>query len=235
MDTYSSGRVARAIGVSVPRLHRAVERLGLNPSTTPGGHLRLSGGDVRAIVRVLGAVPPAAGMSRAAMQVVVALSRSPLGLRSGRAVARRAGLSPTGADRLLGELVAAGLVVKEHRRFVEGGITEGDLWRINWASPDWPAIAPVAGRAVLATRRPHQPPDRFPRRLGHLFWNAEVASIEPARHGDYLAGRLLLAHDAQGLAWAASNLSPASLRAAGRLRNVPGPTRALAENLAAAR
>lgn len=235
MDTYSSGEVAAILGVSVPTVHRAVARLDLTPAKTGGGHLRFTAAEVRPLIGALGAIPVVAGLSREAVQALAALARSPLGLRSARAVARRAVLSPTTAERLLGRLLSAGLVVKERRRFVEGRVTEGDLWQVNWSSRRWSAIAATVGRAVLPRQRAPRGTDRFPRRLAHLVWNAEVATLDRHRHARYLAERMIASADAQGLAWAASALPADALAAAGRLRGLGDADRALALNLAAAR
>ncbi len=235
MDTYSSGRVAVILGVAVPTVHRAVRRLDMRPDATAGGHRSVSYVEVSALTGAFGAIPVVPGFTREEVQVLAGLARSPLGLRSVRAVARRAVVSPTAADRLLGRLLAAGLVVKEQRRFVEGRVTDGCLWRIDWSSLRWPGLAPTVGRSVLPRPRARPQSARFPRRLGHLVWNADVATLDTRRHAAYLAERVMTSGDVQGLAWAATALPAESLASARRLRGLPAPARALAGNLADAR
>ncbi|MDQ3114533.1 MAG: hypothetical protein M3Q84_10660, partial [Actinomycetota bacterium] len=105
MDMRSAVSVAREAGTNVPRLLRAVDRLGLSPERTKGGTLRLSSDDVAALTQELGVVVSVADLRRSQLQVLAALARAPLGLRSGRAVARAAGLSPTAAIRALRDLI----------------------------------------------------------------------------------------------------------------------------------
>ena len=176
----------------------------------------------------------AVGLSRTETLVAAALSRRPLGLRSVRAVARAGAVSPAGARRALSRLERAGLVVHERRRFVEGPVVTGDLWRDDVTSPRWSELAPLLGSVVFAVR-PAPPAAGVPRRLAHLFWNADVSRLDPVDDGPYLAARLLLSGDPQALAWAATNLSASALRSVVGLRGVSPDRRALAENLAAAR
>ena len=112
MDMRSAVSVAREVGTNVPRLLRAVDRLGLSPERTRGGTLRLASDDVAALAQELGVVVPVADLRRSQVQVLAALARAPLGLRSGRAVARAAGLSPTAAMRALRDLIDLDLVLQ---------------------------------------------------------------------------------------------------------------------------
>ncbi|MHB8465081.1 MAG: helix-turn-helix domain-containing protein [Acidimicrobiales bacterium] len=234
MDGVSSGRLACILGVSVPTVHRAVARLELGPPRTAGGHMRFRPEEVVALISTLGVAPRVDGLSREDVFVLTALARSPLGLRSARAVARASGVSPTTARRSLDGLVSAGLALHDRKRFVEGSVVEGELWRARVTSARWAELAPALSRVILPTRGDVRR-ERFPRRLAHLLWNADLARVDRVEHGAYLASRLLTSGDPQAAAWASANLSAAAIRSVVGLRGVPADRQALAENLAAAR
>jgi DNA-binding transcriptional ArsR family regulator len=230
----TSSEVARWLGVSVPSIHRAVARLGLSPLRLERG-LRFSLAEVQALTRSLGAVPTVPGWRRHDVQVLAALSQAPLGLRSARAVARRAGVSPTSASHSLADLRAAGLVTLDHGVFAEGRAVAGTLWKLQFGDPRWVALAPVVAKAVLPTP-PSWPSDqRVPRRLYHHFWNADVSRLNGPEADGYVTTRLLLSGDPQATAWVAAHGTRHGLAAAGRNRGASRADRQLVHNLAAAR
>lgn len=234
MDTMSSGEVARRLGVSVPSIHRAVDRLGLSPLRAGRG-LRFSPANVQALTRSLGAVPTVPGLRRHDVQVLAALSQAPLGLRSARAVARRADVSPTTASHSLADLRAAGLVSLDQGVFAEGRAVHGTLWKLRFGDPRWVALAPVIAKTVLPTP-PSLPSDqRVPRRLYHHFWNADVSQLDRPEADSYVTTRLLLSGDPQATAWVAAHGTRHGLNAAGRNRGASPADRQLAHNMAAAR
>jgi hypothetical protein len=50
--------------------------------------------------------------------------------------------------------------------------------------------------------RAHEHPRPLPSELHHLFWNANVADLNPQKDGSYLAERLLQAPDLRAWNWA---------------------------------
>ena len=116
------------------------------------------------------------------MLVLVALGRRPFGLRSARAVARAAGVSPTTAGRSLRRLVEQGYVAQETVRVAEGEVRDVTVWTVRWDGAAWLRIAETIGDAVLpasTAEPPRQTGDGLPRRLAHLFWNEDLDSPGP--------------------------------------------------------
>lgn len=230
--------LAAYLGVSVPRLHRALDAEGV-PLAGGRGHRRLVPGAVaRRLARRLGAVPQMLpGFDRTEMLVLGAVARAPLGLSSARAVARAAGVSPTAAGAALTRFQTEGLVVRRERRVVHGRVRRVCYWVADLLHPAWTAeVLRAANNVVLPIRvEPEVPPRRVPSTYGHAFWNVDPRSVDPRRHPDFVAARLLQLDDAGAWAWAARNLPARSLRRAARSRGVDAGRRALVENLLAAR
>ncbi len=176
------------------------------------------------------------GLRRTQLQVLAALARAPLGLRSGRAVARAAGLSATAATRALSDLLDVGLVEMRRETVAEATAQPAEIVYANHTHPRWPELAPQLARMVpsaYARQGRCIAPPRVPSRISHVFWNAPVGRIDLAEHGPYVARRVLLDGDTQALAWAADALGAADWRDAVRGRGIDPRRRALAENLAA--
>ena len=74
----------------------------------------------------------------------------------------------------------------------------------------------------------------MPGRLAHLFWNADLAAVDPRTHGSYVASRILRADDCQALGWLARTLHPEAIRAAAAGRGLDPRRAALAHLLAGA-
>ncbi len=234
MDSIVSARqAARDLGTSAPRVMRAIDRLGLNVERGPRGRVRLRAAQLKRLRDELGSAPKLPGFSRTEVKLLAALSRSPLGLASVRAVADRAGVSPTAAKNGLRSLSDRGLVRHDRRMIAAGRAREADLFRANVAAPDWPQLAPMLARATPPEGSSRPRPRRVPSRLRHLFWDTAAGQLEIAEHGGYIARRLLTTGDTEGLAWGAAHLSPEHWRHAQRTRGLEADQRALAENLAA--
>lgn len=232
MDTISAAQLARQLGTTTPRVLRGVHRLGLNPSRGPRGALQLTTDDVAQLVAELGVEVRIPGLRRAQVIALAALARSPLGVRSARALARVSGLAPTAASLAIADLVDLSLAERRQATIAEGRARTVEIVCANVAHPRWPELAPrLAGVALCPVRR--ATPTRVPARLGHVFWNAPLRELDPATHGAYLARRILLHGDTQALAWAAEALGPADWNAAARTRGLDPRRRALARNLAA--
>ncbi|MDH3399018.1 MAG: MarR family transcriptional regulator [Acidimicrobiia bacterium] len=237
MDTLlTTGRVADRLGTTRSRVHRAVTQGVVRPETTAGGHLRFRAVDVALLERQLGYAPPIAGISREEVLVAAALLGRPLGLRSARAVARAAGISPTTASRALRRLEKKELVRRRRRRVVLGVPRDVDVWEIDVRNRRWGRLAPMLADAVFPeTSEPAAGDGRVPVWLRHLFWNADVHQLDVRRDGAYIAGRILASDDAQAHAWAVVTLPAEAFLHAARMRGVPRRRAALARNLAAGR
>lgn len=233
-STVSAAALARELGTSLPRVVRAIERLGLDVRGD-NGRMRLAPADVARLRERLGVSPPRVpGLTRAELKVLVGLSRAPLGLSSARTVAARAGVSPTAASRAIASLRARGFVTVARRALPAGRARTVDLIRLDYGSPRWQRIAGAIAQARPPARPREDPAQRVPRRLGHLFWNTAPSQLDTRRAGGYIARRLLSVGDPEGLAWGAANLSAADWRHAARTRGLSPQRRALAHNYAAA-
>jgi hypothetical protein len=232
MDTFSAAEAARRLDTSVPRVQRAIGRLGLDGVRGRGGRVRLSERQLEELRLELGVVPRVDGLSRVETRVLAALARSPRGLVSARAVARRAGVSPTAAGAAVRSLSRRGLVRKEREWVASGRAREQELIRAEVTAADWPKLAPRLAAVTLPGSPPVPRPTGLPSRLAHLFWNADPNRIDVRTHGGYLAERLLSTGDLDGLAWGRRALTRADWEQAARNRGLSVRERALAQNLA---
>lgn len=232
MDTVSAGEAARRLSTSVPRVQRAIARLGLDVARGRGGRVRLSERQLEQLRVELGVVPRVDGLSRVATRVLAALARAPRGLVSVRAVARRAGVSPTAAGAAVRSLSRRGLVRKEPEWVASGRARELELIRAEVTAVDWPKLAPQLAAVALPAGPAEPRPTRLPSRLAHLFWNAGPSRIDVRTHGGYIAERLLSTEDLDGLAWGVRALNRADWEQAARNRGLSARERALAHNLA---
>jgi hypothetical protein len=186
------------------------------------------------------------------MRVAAVLSRRPFGVRSTRAVARLAGVSPTTAARALHALARDGIACRRIDEVAEGNVRQLAVWTIEWRSPSWHDIASQVGRvrtesagqkqhrvepgvaaAVGRAATPALAALRVPQRLAHLFWNADLSSVDAREHGSYVASRILRADDCQALGWLARHLHPEAIRAAAAGRGLDPRRATLAQVLAA--
>ena len=234
MDTKTTGQVAAELGTTVPRVHRALTRLGIQPERTPGGHLKLNHDDLLQLTDELGRVPKIDGLRREQVLVLAALARRPIGLISARAAARAAGVSPTAASFALSSLAEQDYIEQVELTAVEGRVHSITLWRVKWTSAQWRGVAPLLARTVLPHANRVIPSNGLlPRRLAHLFWDVpNPAAIDLRASGSTVANRILSSTDPQALSWAATGLSPSDLIAGAQFRNVDDRVRSLAQNLA---
>jgi DNA-binding transcriptional MocR family regulator len=231
MDTYLPSEISRVLATSIPRVQRAIRRLGLIGRRGHDGRMRFSGEDVSRLRDELGVTPPASGFSLIEVRVLAALSRAPLGIASIRALAGRAGVSPTAASQAAQRLVERGLVLREDRMLAGGSAQMMTVMRVNVLADEWPRLAPVLALVVAPRRQPKQA-RRVPHHLRHLFWNTDRSQLEVANAGGYIARRLLSAGDFEGLAWGAMNLSAGDWEHAATARGLDPDRRALARNIA---
>lgn len=173
---------------------------------------------------------PVPGLSTVETASLAALARAPLGLPSARAVAARAGISPSAASRAVKPLAKRGLVRHEPTLLAAGRARQVVMLHANRRHPHYSEVASVLRRVV--PRRPARE-RTVPRRLAHLFWNTAPAQLEVPHGGPYIARRLLRTLDPDGLAWGARNLRAEDWLAAARARGLDPAAKALALNLAA--
>ena len=233
-STLTTGRVAERLGTTRSRVHRAVAQGVVRPARTEGGHLRFDTNDVARLECRLGFAPEVAGLSREEVLVADALLGHPLGLRSARAVARVAGISPTTASRALRRLEELSLARRRRRRVVLGTAADVEVWEVDVRNQHWTELAPVLADTLFPeTFDPVDGDRRVPRWLRHLFWNADVRRLDLKRDAAYIAGRILASDDALAHAWAAATLTAGGFLEAARMRGVPARRASLARNLAA--
>ena len=231
MDTISAAEAARRLGTSIPRVKRALDRLA---PAQPGrrGRVSITPVQMQQLRSELGRTPVIGGLSRSEVRCLAALARAPRGLLSARAVARRAGISPTSASSALRRLREAGLVRWQRERVAAGRVVEVDVVRAAVDSPRWASIAPQLFDCDI----PETPPEherRVPRHLRHLFWNTPThSSTSRRRRRTSRAGssRAVTSRASMG----AANLPGDAWRSAASARGTDPRARALALNLAKA-
>jgi DNA-binding transcriptional ArsR family regulator len=235
MDRLSAAAVARELGTSVPRVKRAIERLGLEVREGRHGRVELTRSQVESLRRELGVGARFGDLSGTQVQVLTALARAPLGLVSVRAVARRAGVSPTAASRALGRLTDRGLVRRQTEWVSAGRAQRMDVYRAAFDAAEWPQLAPrLTPVRPPARLRPEQD-RRVPAHLRHLFWNTASSQLDPDHAGGYIAQRLLTARDPAGIAWGIEQLQSDDWEKAAQGRGLDASQRSLARNIAKSR
>jgi DNA-binding Lrp family transcriptional regulator len=187
---------------------------------------------MRRLEGALGVVVRVEGLSRVETQTLAALARAPRGLTSARAVARRAGVSPTAASKAIAALMGRGLVRRDREWVAAGRARSVDVIRASVMAPDWHRLAPALAQVRLPMGPAPERPTRIPDRLAHLFWDADPHQLAPGVHGAYVADRLISTGDLDGLAWGRDVLTSADWLKAARDRGLTARERALALNLA---
>ncbi|MBA3808165.1 MAG: MarR family transcriptional regulator [Solirubrobacterales bacterium] len=232
-EFHSATAAAHQLGTSVPRVVRAIERLGID-ARQRNGRMRLRRQDVARLRAELGVSAEVPDLTPVQANVLAALRSAPLGLASIRAIARRAGVSPTAASRAVVALQEIGLLSGEHTVLAAGIARSATVVHLDRRSPRWRAIAPALRSVQPPARHDAARDERVPTRLRHLFWNTAPTQLERRVAGPYIARRLLRTMDIDGLAWGAANLTRTDWLEAQRARGLAAPVRALARNLAAA-
>lgn len=233
MDTtISAAALARELHTTIPRIVRAIERLGL-VARRDNGRVALTPSDADLLRTNLGISPPRVpGLTPTATKVLAALSRAPLGLTSARIVARRAGVSPTAAGHAIDLLRTRGLVTVQQRTLPAGRARRFDVISLDYRSPAWQELAGAIATVQTPTPESHSAARRVPPRLRHLFWNTAPSQLDTRHSGPYIARRLLSTGDPDGLAWGLANLTPDDWRHASATRGITPRRRAMARNFA---
>lgn len=232
MDTISVAQSAKLLGTSAPRVQRAIDHHRIRPVINRRGHQELTEHHLTQLKSILG-VTPQSPLSREALRALAALNQHPAGLRTARAVARAANISPTTATKALAQLAADGYITANPRRLLEGRPLTAVIFEINYTSRRWADIAEIVRQVHLPHRQATHQPTQVPRRLWHHFWNADPTKIRLPADAAYVAARLLRSDDPQAVSWAATNLAPTAIVAAATLRGVTPAARRMINNLAA--
>jgi DNA-binding transcriptional ArsR family regulator len=222
------------LGTSIPRVKRALAGSGLAVVKSDSGRALVPSSTYQQLVQRLGAVPEVPGLSREEVLVLAVMNRRPLGLRSARAAAEAGGISPSSASRALEHLRDLGYVTQDVERLVEGRVVARPIWRVRRSGASWQRVAPLIRQVVPPQTKARQEelPRRVPRRLAHLFWNADLGKVQLPRDARYVAGRILTSSDTQALAWMARSLPPKAIVEASQARGMDRHQQALARNLA---
>lgn len=229
MDTLSAAEIAASLGTSIPRVQRAIGRLGLHGDGRK--RPRYTAKQAERLRRELGVAPRIPGFTPTEVKVLAALAKAPRGLASVRVLAARAGLSPTAASNAFTALEARGLVMREQALFAAGRAKAVEVLKANPSAAQWPELDCALAKTV-PPEAPTTPAKRVPAHLRHLFWNTAPSQMDLADSGPYIARRLIAEGDIEGLGWGAANLTRnAWLHAAGT-RGLSKPQQAMARNFA---
>lgn len=233
----TKSEVALALGTSVPRVTRAMKRLGLVGTQGLRGHRRVQvfeSSAVKAVEDELGFAPKAEGYTREDMFVLAAMNLSPYGFRSVHAVSRAAVISATTAAKVVTRLTQKGLVVvSPQRELLNRKVVTVSVLHANRHHKEWRRLSKHIAMVKLPTATPTTA-KIVPRRFWHLFWNADPLKLPIAERADFIATRMLLSNEPQSIAWAATNLPPASISRAADMRSTPQEDRQWLRNLAMA-
>ena len=221
MDMILTARaLAARLGTSVPRIHRAVAEGLVVPVSISSRKALIFDPDAERVLRKRwGALPSTLSreLGRPETFALAALSRRPNGLRSARAVADEAGLSPTAAARALNSLQSRGIIERPRHRVLRGAVVDIQVWEVNWRSPLWQRLATSVADVVLPSPRRLPRSHRLtqvPGRLGHLFWDVNRESLRVMRHQEFVIRRILASDDVEAWAWLIDAYRPEEIRAA---------------------
>ena len=232
---------AKSLNTTENRIARAIQRLGITPSIERGrvrgrpGHV-LNAEEFLQLSDELGTTPRDSNFSREELFVLAAFNINPFGFDSMRSVARVAGVSPTTASEIVGDLKNKGLIkrVSGNTR-MSGRVTDVTRFEANRDTSPWRE----AQDQISATRPPApvlaSEPKMVPRKFWHVFWNANPSTLRVAVHADYIASRMLLSLDPLAIAWASVHLPVSSIQQTAELRGVNEHDRGWLRNIAKSR
>ena len=233
--TFSTNEIAECLGVSVPTIHRAALRLNLVLRRGTTGILQFNEDEAQSLLEHLGKAPKLDGFTREELFILHVLQKRPFGLRSARAVARCAGISPSTASVALRELERRGIV--EHRcvTVAERYAKQIKVWTL-WIDPNWMTDDLAARIRSVTPPTPSQRNERavyVPQRFKHLFWNGDLSKLNTSTHGPAIAISILEQDDPHALAWIIDNLDKEAFSVATCQRRGLSPsTLALASHIA---
>lgn len=228
MNTTSAAEIAHITGLSLPAVHRALDTLHVPPGRR-GTPRSVSAETAAAIIAKRGSVPVrVAGRSRDSLLVLRALSHAPFGIASARGVARRAGIAPATASKLLAEAQQEGLAERRTTRTVmRGRVTDEERWYPTNVAL-WPTDLLQALKAVrLPAPQPSAPPKRVPEQFWHHFWNVDPRRLSVEDDAVFIASRLIDSSSAPETTWTLDTFDKAVIAKALARRGVDARTRAL--------
>lgn len=224
MDTMMTRDLVQHLGVSLPTVHRMLDREGV-PRTGRGIPRRVP---IRVYRHLLRRHTPL--LSRHQVLVLGAVRSRIHGVGSAREIARLVKISPSTAGKILRQLMDSGLIV--HRMvntMWAGAVVQRSKYQIDLAHRDWLAIRPVVDQVEI-TQAPIKKSRTIPKQFWHLFWNATPAELRTDQHGVYIARRMLTADDLDPALWALANISADDITEAVRGRGMDKKTRAFVIN-----
>lgn len=228
---------ASTLDTSVPRVTRAMKRLGLVPTQGLRNDRQvqiLDSSQVAVLEDELGFAPNVEGYTREDMFVLAAINLSPYGFRSVHAVSSAASISATTAAKVVTRLTESGLiVVSPQQELLNRKVVTVSTLHANRHHKEWRRLSEQIAMVRLPTEMPASA-KIVPRRFWHLFWNADPLRLPIAEHTDFIATRMLLSDDPQAIAWAAINLPPSSIDRAAHMRSTPEEDRHWLRSLAMA-
>lgn len=229
--------VAEVLETSVPRVTRAMKRLGIVPTQGLRNDRRvqvLESSKVAVLEDELGIAPSVEGYTREDLFVLATINLSPYGFRSVHAVSCAAAISATTAAKVVARLTQKGLIiVSPQRELLNRKVVTVSTLHANRHHKEWRRLS----GQIAMVRLPKQSstsPKIVPRRFWHLFWNADPLQLPLAEHADFIATRMLLSDEPQAIAWAATNLPPTSIERTANMRSTPEEDRQWLRSLAMA-
>lgn len=232
--------IAGELGTTVPRVSRAVDRLGIKLSEPKnpgrGRPVRvIKEQDVERLRGDLGVTPRSSDIPREELFVLAALDADPRGFESVRSLAQAAGVSPTTAAGAVQRLEARGLINRRQGLTrMNGRVKDATLLEANRRDSTWQHIQPLLAATRPPAPAPGPTPSVVPRRFWHLFWNARPATLRIDTNADFIAARLLLSDDQRAVTWAATHLPATSIEKTATLRGLSESDKERIRDLASA-
>lgn len=219
--------LASRLGVSLPKAHRELDKIGA-PKSSSGVPRQVPQGAYTTISDSIGATPVIPkGLTREAILVLAAIAREPLGAVSARAIATKAGVSPTTASKIVQKLSREGLIEQRSRMEARGTAQLVTRWHLT-SFRDWPPeVADAVKKARLPKPKYTVARGRLPSRFHHLFWSVDPNKLRLPDDAEYVAHRMLTSDSFEAIRWAITSLPKSAIDRALAIRGVDGPTRNL--------
>lgn len=227
MDT--APMLASWLGVSLPKAHRELDKIGA-PKSSPGVPREVPQGAYAAISDAIGAAPVVpTGLTREAVLVLAAIAGEPLGSVSSRAIAARAGISPSTASKLVHQLAREGLIKQRSRMEARGTAQLVTRWHLTSFKVWPPEVVDAVKKARLPKPKYQVARGRLPSRFHHLFWSVDPNKLRLPDDAEYVAHQMLTSDSFEAIRWALTSLPESAIDRALAIRGVDARTRSLAQ------
>lgn len=220
--------LASHLGVSLPKAHRELDKIAV-PKSSPGIPREVPDSAYTTIADAIGATPAIpTGLTREAILVLAAIASAPLGAVSARAIATKAGVSPTTASKLVHKLAHEGLIEQRSRMEARGTARLVTRWHLT-SFRDWPPeVVDAVKMARLPKPKYRVAHGRLPSRFHHLFWSVNPNKLRLPDDAEYVAYQLLTSDSFEAIRWALTSLPKSAIDRALAIRGVDARTRSLA-------